>query len=100
MRISHFLIIWSKETKIELFGNNDASHTWRVNGSAYYMKNTIPTVKHRRKHDLELLFFMRDWNTRNIRRKDEWSHIKGYFGEGLWRKWDCLVIDGSNKTMI
>lgn len=39
-------VIWSDETKIELFGINDANHVWREDGSAYDMKNTIPTVKH------------------------------------------------------
>ena len=32
-------IIWSDETKIELFGLNDKCHVWRKPG-------TIPTVKH------------------------------------------------------
>ena len=32
-------ILWSDETKIELFGLNDKRHIWRKPG-------TIPTVKH------------------------------------------------------
>jgi hypothetical protein len=32
-------ILWSDETKIELFGLNDKCHIWRKPG-------TIPTVKH------------------------------------------------------
>ena len=32
-------ILWSDETKIELFGLNDKHHVWRKHG-------TIPTVKH------------------------------------------------------
>ena len=32
-------ILWSDETKIELFGLNAKRHTWRKPG-------TIPTVKH------------------------------------------------------
>jgi hypothetical protein len=32
-------ILWSDETKIELFGLNDKCHVWRKPG-------TIPTVKH------------------------------------------------------
>ncbi len=38
-------VVWSDETKIELFGNNTTHHVWRRNGSAYDPKNTIPTVK-------------------------------------------------------
>lgn len=39
-------IIWSDETKIEIFGPNAARHVWRTKGTAYDLKNTIPTVKH------------------------------------------------------
>lgn len=39
-------VIWSDESKIELFGRNEARHVWRKRGTAYDPKNTIPTVKH------------------------------------------------------
>lgn len=39
-------IMWSDETKIELFGHNDVQKVWRKSGEAYAPKNTIPTVKH------------------------------------------------------
>ena len=39
-------ILWSDESKIELFGHNDKTHVWRKDGTAYDRKNTIPTVKH------------------------------------------------------
>ena len=38
-------ILWSDETKIELFGVN-ARHVWRKSGTAHHQANTIPTVKH------------------------------------------------------
>ena len=38
-------ILWSDETKIELFGRNSVSRVWRQKNSAYDTKNTIPTVK-------------------------------------------------------
>lgn len=38
-------VIWSDETKIELFGRNSATRVWRKKGSAFNNKNTIPTVK-------------------------------------------------------
>jgi transposase len=39
-------ILWSDETKIELFGNNYNNMVWREPNSAYKQKNTVPTVKH------------------------------------------------------
>uniref|UniRef100_A0AAQ4NQU8 Transposase Tc1-like domain-containing protein n=1 Tax=Gasterosteus aculeatus aculeatus TaxID=481459 RepID=A0AAQ4NQU8_GASAC len=39
-------ILWSDETKIELFGLNAKRHVWRKPGTAHHLTNTIPTVKH------------------------------------------------------
>ena len=39
-------VLWSDETKIELFGHNDHRYVWRKKGEACKLKNTIPTVKH------------------------------------------------------
>ncbi|KAG2468235.1 TCB1 transposase, partial [Polypterus senegalus] len=39
-------ILWSDETKIELFDVNARCHVWRKPGTAYHLANTIPTVKH------------------------------------------------------
>ncbi len=36
-------VIWSDETKIELFGKNSTCRVWR---RKLHPKNTIPTVKH------------------------------------------------------
>ncbi len=38
-------ILWSDETKIELFGLNSKRHVWRP-GTAHHQSNTVPTVKH------------------------------------------------------
>uniref|UniRef100_A0AAQ4QBR4 Tc1-like transposase DDE domain-containing protein n=1 Tax=Gasterosteus aculeatus aculeatus TaxID=481459 RepID=A0AAQ4QBR4_GASAC len=38
-------ILWSDETKIELFGLNAKRHVWRKAGTAHHLANTIPTVK-------------------------------------------------------
>ncbi len=38
-------VLWSDETKIQLFGINSTRRVWRRN-AAYDPKNTIPTVKH------------------------------------------------------
>ena len=41
------MVIWSDETKIELFGHgHDRCYVWRKKGEACKPKNTIPTVKH------------------------------------------------------
>ena len=39
-------VLWSDETKIELFGHNDVKRIWRKKGEAFLPKNTVPTVKH------------------------------------------------------
>ena len=39
-------ILWSDETKIELFGVNARRYVWRKPGTAHHHANTIPTVKH------------------------------------------------------
>ena len=39
-------VMWSDETKIELFGINSTRRAWRKRDAEYNPKNTIPTVKH------------------------------------------------------
>uniref|UniRef100_A0AAZ3NVJ3 Tc1-like transposase DDE domain-containing protein n=1 Tax=Oncorhynchus tshawytscha TaxID=74940 RepID=A0AAZ3NVJ3_ONCTS len=39
-------VLWSDETKIELFGHNDRRYVWRKKWEACKPKNTIPTSKH------------------------------------------------------
>ncbi|KAI4902240.1 hypothetical protein NFI96_015028 [Prochilodus magdalenae] len=39
-------VMWSDETKIELFGLNSTRHVWRKKNDEYNPKNSIPTVKH------------------------------------------------------
>lgn len=39
-------VLWSDETKLELFGHMDAAFVWRRKGEAFNPKNTVPTVKH------------------------------------------------------
>uniref|UniRef100_A0A6I8RG85 Uncharacterized protein n=1 Tax=Xenopus tropicalis TaxID=8364 RepID=A0A6I8RG85_XENTR len=39
-------VLWSDETKIELFGINSTRCVWRKKNAAYDPQNTIPTVKH------------------------------------------------------
>ncbi|KAI4872697.1 hypothetical protein NFI96_008434, partial [Prochilodus magdalenae] len=39
-------VLWSDETKIELFGINSTRCVWRKRNADYDPKNTVPTVKH------------------------------------------------------
>ena len=39
-------VLWSDETKLELFGPMDQRYVWRKKNEAYAEKNTLPTVKH------------------------------------------------------
>ncbi len=39
-------VLWSDETKFELFGINSTRRVWKRRTAAYDPKNTIPTVKH------------------------------------------------------
>ncbi len=39
-------VLWSGETKIDLFGINSTHRVWRRRNAAYDHKNTIATVKH------------------------------------------------------
>ncbi|KAI4886589.1 hypothetical protein NFI96_000787 [Prochilodus magdalenae] len=40
-------VIWSDETKVEIFGKNTTRRVWRKVNAELHPKNTIPTVKHR-----------------------------------------------------
>ncbi|KAF7646092.1 hypothetical protein LDENG_00193750 [Lucifuga dentata] len=39
-------ILWSEESKIELFGRNENCYVWRKANTAFLKKNLVPTVKH------------------------------------------------------
>ncbi|KAI4904395.1 hypothetical protein NFI96_007379 [Prochilodus magdalenae] len=39
-------VLWSDETKLDLFGTMDQRYVWRRKNQAYEQKNTLPTVKH------------------------------------------------------
>ena len=38
-------VVWTDETKFQLFGHNNRNHVWRKDGKAYLPKNTVLTVK-------------------------------------------------------
>ena len=39
-------VLWSDETKIELFGHQGKSYVWRKPNHSHHPENIIPTVKH------------------------------------------------------
>ncbi len=39
-------VLWSDETKINLFGSDGVKHVWRQPGEKYKDKCVLPTVKH------------------------------------------------------
>lgn len=39
-------VLWSDETKINLFGSDGVQHVWRRPGEEYHDKCVVPTVKH------------------------------------------------------
>lgn len=39
-------VLWTDETKIELFGHMDSRYVWRTPNTAYEEKNLVATVKH------------------------------------------------------
>ncbi|KAF7650103.1 hypothetical protein LDENG_00131280 [Lucifuga dentata] len=39
-------ILWSDDTKTELFGQTSKHYVWRIPGTAHHLANTIPMVKH------------------------------------------------------
>ena len=39
-------VLWSDETKLELFSHSSSQYVWRKKNEAFKAKNTIPTVKH------------------------------------------------------
>ena len=58
-------ILWSDETKMELFGLNANCHVWRKHG-------TIPMVKNGWQHHAVGIFFSgKDWETSQEQGKDE-----------------------------
>ena len=38
--------LWSDESRIKLFDQNDATHVWREDGAAYSQKSTTPTINY------------------------------------------------------
>ena len=72
-------ILWSDETKIELFGLNSKRHVWRKISTAHHLPNTIPTVK----HTLGVFFRGRDRETSQVWGNSELSKIQRW--KPLWK---------------
>ncbi len=69
-------VIWSDETKIELFGKNSTCRVWRRKNAELHPKNTIPTVKHGGGNIMLWGFFCKGTRTTDLcNGKNEWGHI-------------------------
>ena len=95
-------VMWSDETKIELFGIN-STRVWRKRNAEYNPKNTIPTVKHGGGN----LMLWGCFSTKGTGRlhliegrmnRDMYREI---WGDKLpqWEHWKWVVDGSSNMTM-
>uniref|UniRef100_A0A8C5LRU1 Transposase n=1 Tax=Leptobrachium leishanense TaxID=445787 RepID=A0A8C5LRU1_9ANUR len=75
-------VLWTDETKLELFGPMDQRYVWRRKNKAYEEKNTLPTVKHGRgvNHALGLFCFCRYREASACARYHEFSSVPGDIG--------------------
>ena len=71
-------VIWSDETKIELFGKNSTRPVWRRKNAELHPKNTIPTVKHGG-GNMGLFFCKGTRTTDPCKGKNEWGHVSWDF---------------------
>ncbi len=86
-------VLWSDETKIELFGINSTRRVWRRRNAAYDPKNTIPTVKHGGGNIML-------WGCFSAKVTDGRGHVPS--GPGHWSQpghWKWVVDGYSSMTM-
>ncbi len=69
-------VLWSNETKIQLFGINSTRHVWRRNADP---KNTIPTVKHGGGNIMV-------WGCSSAKRTGQLHRIKGTMDGAMYRQ--------------
>ncbi len=95
-------VLWSDETKIQLFGINSTRRVWRRRNAAYDPKNTIPTVKHGGGNIMlwGCFFCYGDRTTAPHQRDDGRGHVPS--GPGHWSQpghWKWVVDGYSSMTM-
>ncbi len=71
-------VLWSDETKIELFDINSTRRVWRRN-AAYDPKNTIPTIKHGGGNIML-------WGCFSAKGRGQLHHIKGTIDRAMYRQ--------------
>ena len=66
-------VIWSDETKVELFGRNTATRFWRKNGTVFKKHNTIPQLSFGWFHnDIGMFFIQEHWRVTSYPWQNEW----------------------------
>uniref|UniRef100_A0A8C5R6Q7 Uncharacterized protein n=1 Tax=Leptobrachium leishanense TaxID=445787 RepID=A0A8C5R6Q7_9ANUR len=72
-------VIWSDETKVELFGKNLTRHVWRRANAELHPKNTIPTVKHGGRNIML-------WGCFSAKGPGRLIHVKGRMSGAMYRE--------------
>ncbi len=72
-------VLWSDETKIQLFDINSMRRVWRRRNAAYDHKNTIPTVKHGGGNIML-------WGVFLLRGQDHCTASKGWWTGSMYRQ--------------
>ncbi len=72
-------VLWSDETKIELFGIISTRHVWRRRNVAYDPKNTFPTIKHGGGNIML-------WGCFSAKGTGQLHHIKGTMDRAMYRQ--------------
>ncbi len=76
-------VLWSDETKIELFGINSTRRVWRRRNAAYDPKNTIPTVKHGGGNIMLWGVFLLSGQDNCTASKGRWTWVMYRQGQGI-----------------
>ena len=96
-------VLWSDETKIELFGNNAKRYVWRKSNTAHHPEHTIPTVKHGGGSIMVWACFSSAGTGKMVKIDGKIPNTGPFWKKTWWslqKTWDWDGDLSSNKTMI